>query len=51
MMKYKKTIDYIFKHGQNILSYSFEEFIRQNIDGEVLYNAHPTNLMAHFYFG
>jgi len=43
MMKYKNTINYIFKHGQNILSYSFEQFIRQQFDKEVLYNAHPTH--------
>ncbi|WP_417899812.1 PD-(D/E)XK nuclease family protein [Bacillus haimaensis] len=42
MMKYKNTINYIFKHGQNILSYSFEQFIKQQFDKEVLYNAHPT---------
>jgi hypothetical protein len=42
MMKYKNTINYIFKHGQNILSYSFEQFIQQQFDEEVLYNAHPT---------
>jgi len=42
MMKYKNTINYIFKHGQNILSYSFEQFIRQQFHGEVLSNAHPT---------
>ena len=42
MMKYKNTINYIFKHGQNILSYSFEQFIHQQFDEEVLYNAHPT---------
>lgn len=27
MMRYKDTINYIHKHGQNILSYSFEKFI------------------------
>ncbi|MBS4201308.1 PD-(D/E)XK nuclease family protein [Bacillus sp. FJAT-49732] len=43
MMKYKNTINYIFKHGQNILSYSFEQFIHQQFDEEVLYNAHPTS--------
>ena len=42
MMKYKNTINYIFKHGQNILSYSFEQFIQQQFDEEVLYHAHPT---------
>lgn len=42
MMKYKNTIHYIFKHGQNILSYSFEHFIQQQFNGDVLYNAHPT---------
>lgn len=42
MMKYKNTINYIFKHGQNILSYSFEQFIRQQFNEEVLYKAHPT---------
>jgi hypothetical protein len=42
MMKYKNTINYIFKHGQNILSYSFEQFLHQQFDEEVLYNAHPT---------
>ncbi|WEG12242.1 PD-(D/E)XK nuclease family protein [Pullulanibacillus sp. KACC 23026] len=41
-MKYKNTIDYIYNHGQNILSYSFEQFIHQQFNGEVLYNAHPT---------
>jgi hypothetical protein len=41
-MKYKNTINYIFKHGQNILSYSFEQFIQQQFDGGILYNAHPT---------
>lgn len=41
-MKYKDTINYIFKHGQNILSYSFEQFIQQQFKEEVLYNAHPT---------
>ncbi len=40
--KYKNTINYIFRHGQNILSYSFEQFIRQQFNGEVLYHAHPT---------
>ncbi len=42
MTKYKNTINYIFKHGQNILSYSFEQFIQQLFDEDVLYNAHPT---------
>ena len=42
MMKYKDTIEYIFKHGQNILSYSFEQFIHQQFDEGVLYRAHPT---------
>lgn len=42
MMKYRHTIDYIFKHGQNILSYSFEQFIQQQFDKKILYNAHPT---------
>lgn len=41
-MKYKNTINYIFKHGQNILSYSFEQFIQQQFDDGILYNAHPT---------
>ncbi|WP_394234191.1 PD-(D/E)XK nuclease family protein [Niallia oryzisoli] len=42
MMKYKNTIQYIYKHGQNILSYSFEQFIKQQFDEEVLFKAHPT---------
>lgn len=42
MMKYKNTISYIFNHGKNILSYSFEQFIRQQFSEEVIYNAHPT---------
>ena len=42
MMKYKDTIQYIFKHGQNILSYSFEQFIHQQFDEAVLYRAHRT---------
>ena len=42
MMKYKDTINYIFKHGQNIMSYSFEQFIRQQFDEEVLFQSHPT---------
>ncbi len=42
MIKYKNTIDYIFRHGKNILSYSFEQFISQQFDTEVLYKAHPT---------
>ena len=43
MMKYKNTIDYIFKHGKTILSYSFERFIQQQFNNkEVLYHAHPT---------
>ncbi|RIJ63507.1 hypothetical protein, partial [Rummeliibacillus sp. POC4] len=42
MTKYKNTINYIFKHGQNILSYSFEQFVQQQFDEDVLYNAHPT---------
>lgn len=42
MMKYKNTINYIFKHGKNILSYSFEQFIHRQFGGEVLYDAHPT---------
>ncbi|MFC7395036.1 hypothetical protein ACFQRG_19165 [Scopulibacillus cellulosilyticus] len=42
MMKYKNTINYIFKHGQNILSYSFEQFMDQQFEEEVLYHAHPT---------
>ncbi|QCR31025.1 PD-(D/E)XK nuclease family protein [Lysinibacillus sp. SGAir0095] len=42
MMKYRNTIQYIHKHGQNILSYSFENFINQQFGGEVLYKAHPT---------
>lgn len=41
-MKYKNTINYIFKHGKNILSYSFEQFIHQQFTEEVLHNAHPT---------
>lgn len=42
MTKYINTINYIFKHGQNILSYSFEQFIQKQFDEDVLYNAHPT---------
>lgn len=42
MMKYKNTINYIFNHGKNILSYSFEQFIRQQFNKEIIYNAHPT---------
>lgn len=43
IMKYQNTIQYIQKHGKNILSYSFERFIQQQFgDGEVLYKAHPT---------
>ncbi|MGE8205357.1 PD-(D/E)XK nuclease family protein [Heyndrickxia sp. NPDC080065] len=42
IMKYRNTINYIFKHGQNILSYSFEQFVQQQFEEEVLYNAHPT---------
>lgn len=42
MTKYKNTINYIFKHGQNILSYSFEQFVQQQFKEDVLYNAHPT---------
>ncbi|MCR1834068.1 PD-(D/E)XK nuclease family protein [Oceanobacillus caeni] len=42
MTKYKNTIQYIYKHGQNILSYSFEQFIHQQFNKEVLYHAHPT---------
>ena len=41
-MKYKNTISYILKHGKNILSYSFEQFVRQQFNEEVLYSAHPT---------
>lgn len=40
--KYKHTIEYIFKHGQNILAYSFEQFIQQQFDTEILYRPHPT---------
>lgn len=40
--KYKNTINYIFKHGQNILSYSFEQFVNQQFNEDVLYKAHPT---------
>lgn len=40
--KYKNTIQYILKHGNNILSYSFEQFIKLQFDGEVLNQAHPT---------
>lgn len=43
MMKYKDTINYIYKHGQNILSYSFEKFIKEQFKEEVLFYAHPTN--------
>lgn len=43
MMKYKNTIQYIYKHGQNILSYSFDEFINQQFDKEVLYRSQPTS--------
>jgi len=42
LMKYKNTIDYIFKHGQNILSYSFEQFIHQQFQESIIYNPHPT---------
>ncbi|WP_071394803.1 PDDEXK-like family protein [Bacillus tuaregi] len=42
IMKYKNTIQYIYKHGQNILSYSFERFIKQQFKEEVLFKAHPT---------
>ncbi|WP_078555922.1 PD-(D/E)XK nuclease family protein [Bacillus alkalicellulosilyticus] len=42
MMKYKNTIQYIFKHGQNILAYSFEQFIKQHFDESILCQAHPT---------
>jgi hypothetical protein len=42
MTKYKNTINYIYKHGQNILSYSFEQFIKQQFNQEVLYKAHLT---------
>jgi hypothetical protein len=42
MVKYKNIINYIFKHGKNILSYSFEQFIQQQFKEEILYKAHPT---------
>ena len=42
MMRYKDTINYIHKHGQNILSYSFEKFIEQQFQEDVIFNAHPT---------
>ncbi|RHW35904.1 hypothetical protein D1B33_12485 [Lysinibacillus yapensis] len=42
IMKYWDTIQYVNKHGQNILSYSFEQFIQQQFDGQVHYKAHPT---------
>ena len=42
MTKYKNTIDYIFKHGKNILSYSFEQFITEHFDNQVNYKPHPT---------
>lgn len=41
-MKYKDSIAYIYNHGQNILSYSFEQFIQQHFDGAVESNSHPT---------
>ena len=40
--KYKNTIQYILKHGNNILSYSFEQFLKLQFDGDVLSHAHPT---------
>ncbi|MGM9973432.1 MAG: PD-(D/E)XK nuclease family protein [Clostridiaceae bacterium] len=42
VMKYRHTIDYIFKHGKNIISYSFEDFIQSQFNGQVLHNVHPT---------
>lgn len=42
MTKYRNTINYIYNHGKNILSYSFEHFIRKQFKEDVLYNAHPT---------
>src|SRR5699024_2693117 len=37
MAKYKQTLEFITKHGKNILSYSFIEFIKQEFNKEVLY--------------
>lgn len=42
LMKYKNTIQYIYKHGQNILSYSFDEFIKLQFNNNVLYRSQPT---------
>ncbi|MFP7492966.1 PD-(D/E)XK nuclease family protein [Terribacillus saccharophilus] len=39
--KYKDTIKYIYNQGQNLLAYSFEQFITANFEQNILYNAHP----------
>ena len=41
-MKYKDTIRYIYNHGKNILSYSFEKFIEGQFKEDILYRSHPT---------
>ena len=41
-MKYKDSITYIYNHGQNILSYSFEQFTQQQFKDVVTSNNHPT---------
>jgi len=41
-MKYKDSIRYIYNHGKNIISYSFEKFIELQFKEDILYRAHPT---------
>ncbi|MFP7253880.1 PD-(D/E)XK nuclease family protein [Terribacillus goriensis] len=41
--KYKDTIKFIYNHGKNLLSYSFDQFVVNNfVNQEVTYDAHPT---------
>lgn len=40
--KYKNTIEYIFNHGKNIFSYSFEAFIKQQFKTDVMHKIHPS---------
>lgn len=42
LSRYKNTIQYINKHGNNILSYSFELFIKTIFSEDILYKTHPT---------
>lgn len=42
IQQYNHTIEYIYNHGKNIFSYSFEAFIEEQFNHEVMFKLHPT---------